>query len=265
MKVVLITGVSSGFGRSIAQRLALKEFKVYGSVRREVDPIPGVSYINMDVTSRESVEKAVGEIYGKEGRIDVLISNAGMGIAGPLEFTSIDDAQHQMDVNFFGMVRVVQAVLPIMRNQKGGRIICVSSIAGIIGLPFQGVYSASKFAIEGYCLALRTEVKPHNVEVVLVNPGDFSTNFTRNRSVVDTPEAKEAYPDYIKTMEVIEQEENRGLEPEVLAKKIERILLRKKCPPRFVVASPVQRASVFIKRILPEGLFYRIIQKYYMP
>lgn len=264
MKVVLITGVSSGFGRAIAQRLALMGFKVYGSVRREVDPIPGVSYLNMDVTNQESVEKAVGEIYGKEGRIDVLISNAGMGIAGPLEFTSIDDVQHQMDVNFFGMVRVVQAVLPIMRNQKSGRIICVSSIAGIIGLPFQGVYSASKFAIEGYCLALRTEVKPHNVEVVLVNPGDFSTNFTRNRRIVDTPEAKEAYPNYIKTMGVVEKEENRGLSPEVLAKKIERILQRKKCPPRCVVASPVQRASVFVKRILPESLFYRIIQKYYM-
>ena len=119
--------------------------------------------------------------------------------------------------------------------------------------------------IEGYCLALRTEVKPHNVEVVLVNPGDFSTNFTRNRRIVDTPEAKEAYPNYIKTMGVVEKEENRGLSPEVLAKKIERILQRKKCPPRCVVASPVQRASVFVKRILPESLFYRIIQKYYMP
>lgn len=263
MKVVLITGVSSGFGRAIALRLANKEFKVYGTVRRKVDPIPGVSYLNMDVTSRESVEKAVGEVYGKEGRIDVLISNAGMGIAGPLEFTSIDDVQHQMDVNFLGMVRVVQAVLPIMRNQKGGRIICISSIAGLIGLPFQGVYSASKFAIEGYCLALRTEVRPHNVEVVLVNPGDFSTSFTRNRSVVDSSEAKEAYPNYIKTMKVVEQEENRGLSPEFLAKKIEKIINRKKCPTRCVVATPVQRASVFIKRILPEGLFYRIIQKYY--
>jgi len=265
MKVVLITGVSSGFGRAIAQRLASKEFKVYGTVRREVDPIPGVSYLNMDVTSNESVERAVNEVYEREGRIDVLVSNAGMGVAGPLEFTSIDEVQHQMDVNFFGMVRVVQAVLPAMRKQKSGRIICISSIGGIIGLPFQGVYSASKFAIEGYCLALRMEVKPHNVEVVLVNPGDFSTSFTRNRSIIDTPEAKEAYPNLVKTMEVVEQEETKGLQPEILAQKIEKIINKKKCPTRCIVATPVQRASVFIKRILPEGLFYRIIQKYYMP
>ena len=157
--VILITGITSGFGRAMAQQLSEDGHKVYGTHRRDCDPIPGVTYIKADVRDEESLRMAVDTVMEKEGCIDTVISNAGMGIGGPLEFTSIDDAQRQMDVNFMGMVRLLNQVVPVMRRQRHGHIICISSIGGLMGLPYQGMYSASKFAIEGYCEALRLELR----------------------------------------------------------------------------------------------------------
>ncbi len=128
-----------------------------------------------------------------------------------------------MDVNFFGVFRVTQAVLPIMRKQNAGVIICISSIGGLMGIPFQGLYSASKFAIEGYCQSLSLELKPHDIRVVLVNPGDFSTNFTSNRKIVDNPDIKLTYPQFYNTLSIITSDESNGPNPEILAKKIGKI------------------------------------------
>ena len=162
---------------------------LYGTYRRDSDPLPGVTYIKADVQDLESLKNAVTQVVEAEGRIDTLISNAGMGVGGPLEFTSIEDAQRQMDVNFMGMVRLVSLVVPIMRQQQHGHIICISSIGGLMGLPYQGMYSASKFAIEGYCEALRLEVRQFGIKVTVINPGDFSTGFTAQRDKVDNPDA----------------------------------------------------------------------------
>ena len=148
--VILITGISSGFGKAMAERLSGEGHKVYGTCRREVEHIPGVVYIHAEVTDDSQVEAAVKQVTDAEGRIDVFINNAGMGIGGPLEFNSVEDARRQMDVNWLGMVRFLHFVVPVMRRQGGGKIICLSSIGGLMGLPFQGLYSASKFAIEGY-------------------------------------------------------------------------------------------------------------------
>lgn len=262
-KVVFITGISSGFGRAMAIELTNNGHKVYGSIRSEVDPIPKVNYVRMDVTDISSIEQAVKEIFDKEGRIDVLINNAGIGIGGPIEFTNIRDAQYQMDVNFFGVFRVTQAVLPIMRKQKDGVIICISSIGGLMGIPFQGLYSASKFAIEGYCQSLSLELKPHDIRIVLVNPGDFSTNFTSNRKIVDNPDIKLTYPQFYNTLSIITSDESNGLMPEILAKKIEKIVDKKRPAFRYVIASPLQRFSVSLKRLLPETWFAAILKKYY--
>ena len=187
--VILITGITSGFGRAMARQLSLDGHKVYGTYRRDSDPLPGVTYIKADVQDLESLKNAVTQVVEAEGRIDTLISNAGMGVGGPLEFTSIEDAQRQMDVNFMGMVRLVSLVVPIMRQQQHGHIICISSIGGLMGLPYQGMYSASKFAIEGYCEALRLEVRQFGIKVTVINPGDFSTGFTAQRDKVDNPDA----------------------------------------------------------------------------
>lgn len=262
-KVVFITGISSGFGRAMAIELTNNGHKVYGSIRSEVDPIPKVNYVRMDVTDISSIEQAVKEIFDKEGRIDVLINNAGIGIGGPIELINIRDAQYQMDVNFFGVFRVTQAVLPIMRKQKYGVIICISSIGGLMGIPFQGLYSASKFAIEGYCQSLSLELKSQDIRVVLVNPGDFSTNFTSNRKIVDNPDIKLTYPQFYNTLSIITSDESNGPKPEILAKKIEKIVDKKRPAFRYVIASPLQKFSVSLKRLLPETLFAAILKKYY--
>ena len=261
--VILITGITSGFGRAMAQRLSQDGHKVYGTYRRDSDPVPGVTYIKADVRDEDSLKDAVSRVIGAEGRIDTLISNAGMGIGGPLEFTSIEDAQRQMDVNFMGMVRLISLVVPIMRHQRHGHIICISSIGGLMGLPYQGMYSASKFAIEGYCEALRLEVRQFGINVTVINPGDFSTGFTAQRNKVDNPKALAAYPGYAQSMQSIEHDENSGLQPQRLARRISKIVRKRHPRNRYIIATLVQKASVVLKAILPAKWYDSILASYY--
>ena len=201
--VILITGITSGFGRAMASRLQADGHKVYGTHRKDCEPIPGVTYIKADVRDPESADATVKAVLDAEGHIDVFINNAGMGIGGPLEFTPFEDAQMQMDVNFMGMVRFLNAVVPVMRAQRHGHIICISSIGGLMGLPYQGMYSASKFAIEGYCEALRLELRQFGIHVTTINPGDFFTGFTAARSKNLAADAMAAYPGYADSMKDI--------------------------------------------------------------
>ena len=247
----------------MARQLNADGHKVYGTYRRDSDPLPGVTYIRADVRDQDSLKNAVDQVIQAEGRIDTLISNAGMGIGGPLEFTSVEDAQRQMDVNFMGMVRLVSLVVPIMRQQRHGHIICVSSIGGLMGLPYQGMYSASKFAIEGYCEALRLEVRQFGINVTVINPGDFSTGFTAQRDKVDNPEALAAYPGYAKSMQSIEHDENSGLQPDRLARRISRIVRKRHPRNRYIIATFVQKSSVVLKAILPAKWYDRILGSYY--
>ncbi len=261
--VILITGISSGFGRAIALKLSSNGHKVYGTYRHSSEQIPGVTYLKADVLDEDAVRSAVNAVIQAEGRIDVFINNAGMGIGGPLEFISIDDARRQMDVNFIGMVKFLNLVVPIMRNQHQGHIICISSIGGLMGLPYQGMYSASKFATEGYCEALRLELRRFGIHVTVINPGDFSTGFTASRTKVCPTEAMTAYPGYARSMQSIEKDEKTGLKPEHLARRISRILLKKHPRNRYIIATPVQKASVLLKRILPSKWYDRILASYY--
>ena len=261
--VIFITGITSGFGRAMAARLNSDGHKVYGTYRKDSDQIPGVTYLKADVQDEESLKNAVNQVIEQEGRIDTLISNAGMGVGGPLEFTSIEDAQRQMDVNFMGMVRLLNLVVPIMRQQRHGHIICVSSIGGLMGLPYQGMYSASKFAIEGYCEALRLEVRQFRIKVTVINPGDFFTGFTAARSKNLPAEAQTAYPGYNASMASIESDERSGLQPDYLARRISRIVRKRNPANRYIVATLVQKASVFIKALLPAKWFDSIIGSYY--
>lgn len=261
--VILITGITSGFGRAMATRLAACGHTVYGTFRHTSDQIPGVTYIKADVTDESSVNEAVDTVLRTSGRIDVFISNAGMGIGGPLEFTPLSDAQAQMDVNFMGMVRFLDRVVPAMRTQGYGRILCFSSIGGLMGLPYQGMYSASKFAIEGYCESLRLELRQFGISVTVINPGDFSTAFTAKRKKIQSQQTLDAYPGYAVSMDSIENDEKNGLKPEYLAKRIARIVTRRRPRCRYVIATPVQRASVLLKAILPARLFSRILGSYY--
>ncbi len=261
--VILITGITSGLGKAMACQLSSRGHKVYGTCRRDTEQIPGVTYLKADVRDRESLRNVVDSVMQSEGRIDTLISNAGMGIGGPLEFTAMEDAERQMDINFMGMVRLVSLVVPIMREQRHGHIICISSIGGLMGLPYQGMYSASKFAIEGYCEALRLEVRQFGINVTVINPGDFFTGFTAQRSKVESDEALQAYPGYAASMKDIESDERSGLQPEQLARRICRIVAKRHPRNRYIIATLVQKSSVLLKTILPAKWFDSILGSYY--
>lgn len=261
--VILITGISSGFGMETARLLSQEGHVVYGTVRRNVEPLPGVHYLKVDVRHREAVQNVVKQMVKQEGRIDVLINNAGMGIGGPVEFATEEEIREQMDANFMGLVNFVTAVLPIMRKQGKGKIVALSSIGGVMGLPFQGFYSASKFAIEGYCEALRLEVQQFGIQVVVMRPGDFSTGFTASRKKTVNADAMQVYRSYAESMGKVEHDETGGLKPQVLARKISQIIREKNPRHGYVVASLEQRLSVFLKRVLPARWFAKILSNYY--
>lgn len=262
-KVIFITGASSGFGKATAELLAQRGHIVYGTSRTAKEH-PSIHFLSMDVRDRESIATAVRQVIEKEGRIDVLINNAGMGIGGSLELATPEEIDLQMGTNFMGCVNMCQAVLPHMRKQRQGRIINLSSIGGIMGLPYQGYYSASKFAIEGFSEALSAEVKRFGISVSMVEPGDFATGFTASRKNSSLTLENEDYGDsFRRSLKLIEKEENGGLKPEVLARRIATIVECRKPKLRYVVANLEQWFSVVVKRILPGNWFVGILRDYY--
>ncbi|MCX6255721.1 MAG: SDR family oxidoreductase [Bacteroidia bacterium] len=264
-KIILITGISSGFGKQTAELLARNGHTVYGTVRRDCEVSSQVNILKMDLTDDASIKNAVSALLNKEGRIDVLINNAGMHIGGPIETTPIEYIRLQMDTNFIGTVNLTKEVLPIMRSNGGGTIINFSSIGGLLGLPFQGIYSAAKFAIEGFSEALRLEVRQFNIRVVLLNPSDFRTNNTANRrnflapTGPDDPYNKQ----YEKTLAAIEKDEANGWEPVILAKKIVKIVNCKNPRQRYVIATSLSKLAIALKHILPGKLFSRLFGYFY--
>jgi NAD(P)-dependent dehydrogenase (short-subunit alcohol dehydrogenase family) len=182
-KVALVTGASSGFGRAIATELGSRGYRVYGASRGTPAPQSpgGFRMVTLDVDSDESVAEGVARVVSDAGPIDVLVNNAGMGYAGAVEDTSVEEAKQQFETNFFGMHRMCRAVLPQMRERGVGWIVNMSSLGGRISIPFQPMYCASKFAVEAYTEALRMEVRPYGIRVAMIEPGDFSTGFTANR------------------------------------------------------------------------------------
>lgn len=264
-KVILITGISSGFGKETAQLLAEKGHIVYGTVRKEPGSDKKVNYLKMDLTDYASVKNATGTILEKEGRIDVLINNAGAHTGGPIETSPMEHIRLQMDTNFLGLVNITKEVLPLMRKQGHGTIINFSSIGGLMGLPFQGYYSASKFAIEGFSEALRMEVSQFNIKVVLINPGDFHTSNSANRRNYLAPTGSEdAYNKQFETsLAQIEKDEAKGWKPVILAKKLVKIVESKNPHQRYIIASFEQKLAVVLKYILPGKLFRMILADHY--
>ena len=180
-KVILITGASSGMGYQTARILAEQGHRVYGAARRvekieELAPY-GVQSLRLDITNEQSVTQVVQELIEREGRIDVLINNAGYGYFGAIEDVPISDAKHQFEVNIFGLARITQEVLPYMRAQKSGRIVNLASVAGHVTLAFGAWYNATKYALEAFSDALRMEVKPFGIDVVIIEPGAIRTDW----------------------------------------------------------------------------------------
>ncbi|HEX7852099.1 MAG TPA: oxidoreductase [Sphingobium sp.] len=188
-KVALITGASSGIGEATAQRLATAGYKVYGTTRRG-DQAGRRSFemLPLDVTKDESVEAAVQKVMQLEGRIDLLVNNAGFGVAAAgAEESSIEQAQSIFDTNFFGLVRMTRAVVPHMRSQKGGRIINIGSVLGFLPLPYMALYSATKHAVAGYSEALDHELRKQGIRVSVVEPAYINTPFDANLMQPDAP------------------------------------------------------------------------------
>jgi NAD(P)-dependent dehydrogenase (short-subunit alcohol dehydrogenase family) len=192
MKVVLVTGASSGIGQAIARRLAARGWRVFGTSRNQASDFDGIDMLPMDVDDDDSVARTVAAIVEKTGRLDAVVNNAGWALMGPIEDTPIAEARAQMETNFFGVLRVRRAVLPVMREQRAGHIVNISSLGGIFGMPFSGIYSASKFAVEGLSESLRLETHRFGVRVVLIEPGDARSQLRcaaarRNRSGTRAP------------------------------------------------------------------------------
>ncbi|GLB49223.1 SDR family oxidoreductase [Neptunitalea lumnitzerae] len=263
-KVILITGASSGIGKAIGMFLNTKNYKVYGTSRnpdRITDsPFP---LLALDVRNTESIKSAVETLLEKEKRIDVLINNAGVGITGPLEEIPAEEILNNFNTNLFGPIEVMKAVLPAMRAQKGGLIINVTSIAGYMGLPFRSVYSASKGALELVTEALRMEVKPFNVHITNVAPGDFSTNIASGR--YHAPLLKgSAYEDtYGYSLKTMDEHVDGGSDPKEMAAAIYKVINTPNPKVHYKVGAPLQKFSIVLKRILPDKIYEKMLMNHY--
>ncbi|HUY23179.1 MAG TPA: SDR family oxidoreductase [Acidimicrobiales bacterium] len=254
-RVVLITGASAGIGRACAQRLHDGGWSVVGASRRGTSP-GGWGGLVMDVDSDESVRAGVAEVLAAHGRIDALVASAGWGIAGAVEHTTVEEAKAQLETNFWGATRVVQGVLPAMRAQGGGRIVLVSSIGGVLAIPFQGFYSASKFALEGMGEALAYEVAPFGIAVTLVEPGNVRTDFTASRRMAVASGADDVYRDALdRAVGVMARDEANGVAPEAVARSVRAVLEARRPPRRVSVGRSGERIGILAKRVLPYRLF----------
>ena len=223
-KIAVVTGGTSGIGREAALYLAKNGCTVYELSRRK-EGVDGLRHISADVTDEESVDAAVAQILAEAGRIDILVNNAGFGISGAVEFTDTAEAQRQLDVNFFGMVRMNKAVIAVMRQQGSGRIVNLSSVAAPVPIPFQTYYSATKAAVNAYTMALANELRPFGVTVCAVMPGDIHTGFTAARRKIG--EGDDIYHGRIsRSVTRMEHDEETGMDPARAGAYIARVALR---------------------------------------
>ncbi len=259
-KVVLVTGASSGIGHATAKHLSGLGHIVYGTYIS-----PELSFTNdqfrtlcLDITKPQDVDNCIDQIIKQQDRIDVVVNNAGFGIAGAIEDCSDEDIYNQFNVNFFGLCRVCRKVLPFMRTQGSGKIINIGSIAGLFTVPYQSFYSASKGAIDVYTQALKLEVRHYNIQVTSVAPGDTRTDFPKNR-VFSKNALNSVYSERMKkSIKNMKHEELNGYDPKKIAVMIGRLINKKRLPVR-VVAGLFNKFLYFSKRYLPDSVLSSIL------
>jgi short-subunit dehydrogenase len=263
-KVVLITGGSSGIGKSVGEYLQTKGFKVYGTSRNP-DNYPDSKFpiVALDVTKPETISTCINDVLTHESQIDVLVNNAGAGITGPIEEIPDAEIKRNFETNLFGPINVIKAVLPIMRAQNSGLIINVTSIAGYMGLPYRGIYSASKGALELITEAFRMEIKAFNINMTNVAPGDFATNIAAGRFHAPVMESSPYKEPYGNTLNMMDAHVDEGSDPQQMAEAIFKIIKTKKPKTHYKVGAFMQKFSIVLKRILPDTIYEKLLMNHY--
>lgn len=252
-KIVIVTGGTSGIGLAAVNALREKGCTVY-ALSRHGD-------ISCDVSDEVSARAAVEQVLEKEGRVDVLVNCAGFGISGAAELTPLAMAKKQLDVNLFGTANMVNAVIPAMRRQGGGRIVNTGSVAGFVPIPFQTWYSASKAAIESYTMAMGNELAPFHITLTAVLPGDTRTGFTAARQKIDDPE--DLYRGRIaRSVERMEHDEQSGVPAETVGRLIARVALKKRVRPFYIPGFSYNLVALLM-RLLPSGAANKLIGALY--
>lgn len=263
-KVVLITGGSSGIGKSIGEYLYSKGFTVYGTSRNP-EHIQGSVFplIALDVRDKSSILKAVAEVIAKSGRIDVVVNNAGVGITGPIEEIPTEEIKNNFETNLFGPIEVMKAVLPQMRSQQSGLIINITSIAAYMGLPYRGIYSSSKGALELITEALRMEVKSFGIHITNVAPGDFATNIAAGRYHAPLVKGSAYEIPYGNTLKMMNEHVDSGSNPNQMAEAIYKIIQNPNPRIHYKVGVFMQKFSIVLKRILPDKVYEKMLMNHY--
>jgi short-subunit dehydrogenase len=267
--IVFVTGASSGIGNACATFLAKKGYKVYGSCRspssyeRKADEF--FDMLPLDLSDASSIAKAAEKVFEKEGRVDALVCCAGSGMVGAIEEVSEEEAKTLMDIDFFGTLRTIKAFLPRMREAGSGRIIIVGALEGLVAAPFQGIYVAAQFALEGLAHALRLEVSGFGLKVGLVELASFRTAFGQRRSVAAaSSSATSPYKkNFDNSLGVIERDEAMGLDPLLAARAVYSMLGSRHMPPRRKVGRFARRMLAFSRRWRSPRALERRIRIYY--
>lgn len=263
-KVVLITGGSSGIGKAIGEFLFHKGYTVYGTSRNPEKVVNSVfPLIALDVRNAESIQQAVQKIISISKRIDVVINNAGVGITGPIEETPTEEMRNNFETNFFGPIEVMKAVLPEMREQQSGLIINITSIAGYMGLPYRGIYSASKGALEIVTEAISMEAKSFGVNIVSIAPGDFATNIAAGRYHAPVIKGSAYEKPYGSILKEMDEHVNSGGNPDDMAMAIYQIINEKNPKLHYKEGAFMQKFSIVLKRILPDRIYESMLMNHY--
>lgn len=250
-RVALVTGASSGIGGAIAARLARDGHRVFGTARKPGPKVGEVEMVSLDVTDDASVKGCVEDVIARAGRLDILVNNAGYLFPGAVEEASLDEVRAQFETNFFGVVRMFKQVLPHFRQQRSGHLITISSLAGIVPVPFWGYYTASKFAVEGLCESLRYEMKPFGVNVTLVEPGAIKTPLYRQPHAATMPEYARWREPALKTMATYEA---KAPGPERVGELVAKIA-RKAHPKLRYKITREAKMFTFLRWLLPAGAY----------
>ncbi|MBT8252437.1 MAG: SDR family oxidoreductase [Flavobacteriaceae bacterium] len=255
-RIVLVTGGSSGIGKSICHYLSQKDFKVYGTSRNPENYSDSpIELLPLDVTDNTSIRHCVEMLYSREGRIDILINNAGAGITGAVEEVPESEIRKNFETNFMGPVNMMKAILPLMRQNNNGLIINITSIAGFMGLPYRGVYCASKASLEIIVEAMRMEVKDFGISITNLAPGDFATNIAAGRYHAPANDKSPYAEQYSRILKMIDEDVDQADDPKAVARAVYAIINKDKPKAHYKVGTFLQRFSVILKAILPQKLF----------